>query len=264
MIRLLVLLLLAACPVVFADPLAAVPTVAHRVVERRAHDPTLFTQGMSFYGEQLLESGGNYRASRLLLRGLDAVPPVLQVALPRTWFAEGVAVLGERALLLTWQEGIAQEFTLPALQRTRQFRYRGDGWGLTTDGSRWIMSDGSNRLVWRGTADFREQRSVRVRAGGRPVERLNELEWVEGWILANILASDAVVAIDPADGRVAWKLELGGLLEESERARADVLNGLAWQPSRRLLWASGKEWPWMFALELKIPPRPAAPAPDPG
>lgn len=253
-IALLAVLLACAAPAAHAgDPLSAVPVVPHRVLERRPHDPTLYTQGMVFHGDQLLESGGGYGQSRLLLRSLERPEPVVQARLPMRWFGEGVAVIGGHAVVLSWQEGVAQEFSLPALQRTRQLRYRGEGWGLTSDGTQLIQSDGSAVLVWRDPVEFTEKRRLTVRAAGVPIERLNELEWVEGWILANVWYTDAVVLIDPRDGTVRGKLALEGLLSNQEAKRAETLNGIAWHAPSRTLWVSGKRWPWMFALKVDWP-----------
>lgn len=239
------------------DPLDAVPTLPFTVVSKRPHDPTLFTQGMAFHGDLLVESGGNYRASRLLTRSIDSRTPQLSRPLDPAWFAEGVAVLDGHAWLLTWREGIAQRYALPSLQPLERFRYRGEGWGLTTDGTALVQSDGSDTLVWRNPADFREMRRVQVRAGRDAVDRLNELEWVQGWVLANVWLTDRVAVIDPADGQVRGRLDLDGLLTPVERRRADVTNGLAWHAPTHTLWVSGKNWPWMFGLSLQLPPPPA-------
>jgi glutamine cyclotransferase len=237
------------------DLLERVPTLAYRVLDKQPHDPTLYAQGMAFHGDLLLESGGGYGASRVLLRGVGNPQPGMQVRLPASWWAEGVVVLGDRAVMLTWREGIAQEFTLPALQRTRRFRYAGEGWGLATDGSSLVQSDGSAVLVWRDPNDFGERRRLTVRAAGKRLERLNELEWVEGWILANVWYTDSVVLIDPANGEVRARLDLAGLLTPAEARKAEVLNGIAWHAPSRTLWVSGKNWPWMFGLDVTLPAR---------
>ena len=239
--------------VAVADPLDRAPALAYRVSEKIAHDPTLFTQGMAFYGERLLESGGGYRESRVLLRRLDSVRPDIEVRLPASWFGEGIAVLGERAVVLTWMERTAQELSLPGLQRTRTMKYAGEGWGLTTDGRDFIQSNGSQVLIWRDPIDFSERRRITVRAAGKPVPALNELEWADGWILANVWLTDVIAVIDPADGSVRGRLDLHGLLSRDEARRADVLNGIAWHASSRRVWVSGKNWPWMFALDVELP-----------
>ena len=242
------------------DPLAALPELPFVIEQRIAHDKTLFTQGMAFDGDTLLESGGGYRQSRLLSRTLLSAAPVTSVALAREWFAEGLTVQNGQLLLLTWQEGIAQQYSLPELQPLQRFRYRGEGWGLTSDATHLIQSDGSAILRWRDPADFRVVKELHVRAGGKVLKLLNELEWAQGWILANIWQSDWIVGIDPLTGNAAWKIDVGELLSAAERRAADVPNGIAWHAASRRLWVSGKRWPWLFSLQVALPPiAPAVP-----
>jgi len=244
------------------EPLAGIPALPFTIVAKRAHDRYLFTQGMAFHGDSLVESGGNYRESRVLVRGTDNPTPRVQQRMPEMWFAEGLAVHDERVTVLTWRENVAQVYSLPDLRPITRLHYEGEGWGLTWDGTQFIHSDGSERLLWRDARDFSVQRSLTVRAAGDPLPMLNELEWVEGRLFANVWLTDNVVVIDPADGKVIARLDLAALLNPAEKRRADVLNGIAWQASQRLLWVSGKNWPWMFALRLELPAvsiRPDAP-----
>ena len=243
------------------DPLAAVPVLPFTLVAKRAHDRHLFTQGMAFHGNLLVESGGNYRESRVLVRDTDTPSPRIQQRLPATWFGEGLAVQDERVVVLTWREQVAQVFSLPDLRAVTRFHYEGEGWGLTWDGTHFIHSDGSEHLVWRDPRTFAVQHSITVRAGNEPVPMLNELEWVEGRLFANVWLTDTVVVIDPANGQVIGRLDLSQLLNPAEKRRADVLNGIAWQASKRLLWVSGKNWPWMFALRVELPAMPMRPDP---
>jgi glutamine cyclotransferase len=239
------------------DPLRTVPEFPWAMVERQPHDATLFTQGIAFAGDVLLESGGGYRESRIVMRRLADEHPLRTLELPRSWFAEGIAPHDGALFLLTWREGVAQSFSLPALDPLRAFSFAGEGWGLTSDGTRLIQSDGSDVLAWRDPRDFSVTARLSVRAGARPVPLLNELEWVRGWIVANVWLSDTVIGIDPHSGCVLWKLALPGLLEAREARRADVLNGVAWEEARGRLWVTGKLWPWLFALRVELPPVPA-------
>lgn len=259
MSHMLALLLLVALGAEAAAPVS-VKTLPFQISAKRAHDRTLFTQGMVFHGETLIESGGNYGESRIVARRIDSPTPLRARKIPAAWFGEGIAIHGNRLVLLTWREGIAQSFSLPALEPQERFSYRGEGWGLTSDGESLIQSNGSATLTWRSPQDFSLRRELAVTAGGKPADMLNELEWVEGWVLANVWQTDRVVAIDPTTGIVHWQLELGGLLNARERAKTDVTNGLAWHAPSRTLWVSGKLWPWMFGLRVEIPalPTPAA------
>lgn len=243
-----------------ADPLAAIPELPFTVEKRLPHDRTLFTQGIAFAGDLLVESGGGYRESRLVLRRLDEPQPLRSVDLPRGWFAEGIAPHQGRLFLLTWREGVAQSFSLPELEPGPTIAYSGEGWGLTSDGSQLIQSDGSHVLTWRNPQDFAVTRRLAVHAGSTALTRLNELEWIDGWIVANVWLSDYVVGIDPARGCVRWKLSLRDLLDGRERGKADVLNGVAWEADAERLWVTGKRWPWLFGLRVELPAVPAAAA----
>lgn len=256
------LVLLASSFVATADPLRDVPVLAYTVEQRAPHDRRLFTQGMVFDGDTLIESGGGYRASRLLRRATDSSTALQTRNLPAEWFAEGIAVHQEQLWLLTWREGIVQRFSLPGLHPGTRLRYRGEGWGLTSDGESLVHSDGSATLRWRDATDFRVLRELEVHAGKQVVSRLNELEWVEGWVLANVWQTDWVIGIDPGSGEVRFKLDVAPLLTPGERRAAEVANGIAWHAPTRRLWVSGKRWPAMFALRLEFPaiaPTPPAP-----
>jgi glutaminyl-peptide cyclotransferase len=240
-------------PPALASGLDTVATLPFTIIAKRAHDRRLFTQGMAFHGDLLVESGGNYRESRVIVRETDHPSPRAEQRLPATWFGEGLAVQDDRAVVLTWRENTAQVLSLPGLEPLSRFPYEGEGWGLAWDGRSFIQSDGSERLTWRDPETFGVQHTMTVRAGHDPVPMLNELEWVEGRLLANIWLSDWIVVIDPATGKVLGKLDLAALLNPAERRHANVTNGIAWQASQRLLWVSGKNWPWMFALRLELP-----------
>jgi len=240
--------------------LQGVPELQWTVAERQPHDPTLFTQGIAFHDDVLLESGGGYRESRVVMHRPGETRALRTAELPRSWFGEGLAALDDRVFVLTWREGVAQSFRLPALESGARFSYEGEGWGLASDGRSLIQSDGSNVLTWRDPRDFSVTAKIAVHAGDEPVQMLNELEWVHGWILANVWLSDYIVGIDPASGCVHWKLSLAGLLDAGERRRADVLNGIAWDERNEQLWVTGKLWPWLFRLRVQLPPAPGASA----
>ena len=236
-----------------ADPLETVKELPVTVVRRLPQDPTVFTQGFACYGDRILQTSGGYRESRVLLRDLELAHPQRELNLPRTWFAEGLAIFGDYAYVLTWHEGIAQRYRLPDMRPEGRFRYDHEGWGLTSDGEALIMSDGSSTLVWRSPRNFKEQRRLEVRAGGQPLMRLNELEWAEGWVLANVWLRDWVVGIDPRTGEAAWKFSVAELLSDAERRRSDVPNGIAWHPQSRRLFVTGKRWPHIFEIDVDWP-----------
>lgn len=232
------------------------------VTARYPHDRAAFTQGLQYLGRGLLvESTGQVGESGVRLvelrtgRVLKDVPTPLSSA-----FGEGVTVLNGVAYHLTWQSGVAFAFDAATLREVGRYRYQGEGWGLTHDGRSLIMSDGSNTLFWRDPRTFAVTRTLRVTDGGQPVKNLNELEYVQGSIYANIWLTGRVARIDPKTGRVTAWLDVQPLMQEAsaEAAREgrpltfdDVPNGIAFVPERGTLLLTGKRWPLLF--EVKVP-----------
>lgn len=249
-------------PLILAEPLTAVPQLELNLVKRLPHESKVFTQGFTIYQGELLESSGNYGRSFVLRRALDNPEPLSAARAPRSWFAEGLAVHDDAAWLITWREGVAQRLQLPDFQALERFRYDGQGWGLTSDGTHLIMSDGSPVIRWRDPADFSVVRELTIKAGDAPVERLNELEWVDGWLLANIWQTEWIVGIDPNSGQVGFKLSTQGLLTPAEERRADVPNGIAYNQQTGALYITGKFWPWLFEIAPTLPPLPSSGAAD--
>jgi glutaminyl-peptide cyclotransferase len=219
-----------------------------RVLAVRPHDPASFTQGLVFHDGVLYESVGLYGESALLRVDPATGKALQRVDLPADRFGEGLARVGERLVQLTWREGEAYVYDLRTLRRERVHRYPGEGWGLAFDGRRLVLSDGSDRLSWRDPATFAEVDGRRVTLSGAPVERLNELEWAEGALYANVLGEDVVLRLDPASGRVTAVVDAAGLLAPEERRSADVLNGIAHDPARGVFYLTGKLWPKLFEV----------------
>jgi glutamine cyclotransferase len=228
----------------------ALRTLSHRVVARYPHDPDAFTQGLVFERGRLFESTG--LRGRSSLREVDmASGAVLRMReVPPPFFAEGLALVGDELVQITWQESTAFRYSRDAFEDRGTWSYAGEGWGLAYDGDSLIMSDGSAQIRFRDPATFAERRVITVTEAGEPVVRLNELEWIDGAIWANVWQTDRIMRIDPSDGMVTGVLVLRDLLEPAARANADVLNGIAWDPERRLLLVTGKLWPTLFALEI--------------
>ncbi len=218
------------------------------------HDPTGFTQGLLWYQGLLYESDGLYGSSSL--RQVDpATGEVKQrLTVPQGFFAEGLALAGNRLVQLTWKEGIALVYSRDPLRRVGELRYEGEGWGLCHDGNhQFVMSDGSSRLSFRDQEDFHSERSVSVRLNGQPVRQLNELECVGNQVYANVWQTDTILRIDPRTGRVTGVIDASGLLTPEEQAKADVLNGIAYNPETRRFYLTGKLWPKLF--EVTFVPR---------
>lgn len=231
-----------------------------QLLERYPHPPERFTQGLVVANQRLYESSGRYGQSFVAsnaLPGTGKPEPAQHRTLPRRWFAEGLTWFNGELFLLTWRAGRAVTLDPETLEIRRRFTYPGEGWGLTHNGHQLIMSDGTHRLRFVSPRDFRELKRLSVTEHGRPVDWLNELEWVDGWILANIWQSNDIAVINPENGKVAGRLRLTSLYPPAQRApTSDVLNGLAWDPHSRTLLVTGKLWPELFRLRIKLPPSP--------
>jgi glutamine cyclotransferase len=229
--------------------------LAVKVISTRPHDTSAYTQGLVWHEGRLYESAGLYGQSSL--RQVDPATGEVRrrVDLPQQYFAEGLARVGDRLIQITWNEGAALVYRLSDFQKVGELRYTGEGWGLCHDGARLVMSDGSDRLTFRDPETFATVGEVRVRMGGAPVDRLNELECVDGAVYANVYQTEDIVRIDPATGEVTAVIDASGLLGAADyQAGAEVLNGIAWMPETRRFLITGKRWPLMFEVELV--PRP--------
>jgi glutamine cyclotransferase len=235
-----------------ADWTAGVPRFSYEVAAVFPHDANAFTQGLVFHQGVLLESTGLYGQSTLRKVDLRTGRVLQQVDVPTAYFAEGLAVLDDRAFQLTWQSEKGFVYDLESFRLEREFAYEGEGWGLTTDGHWLILSDGTDQLRFLDPVTFKVRRTIRVRSGDRPVDRLNELEYVKGEILANVWGTDYVVRIHPASGAVTGVIEFTGLLPAGDRgANTDVLNGIAYDAAADRLFVTGKRWPKLFEVRLK-------------
>jgi glutaminyl-peptide cyclotransferase len=258
--RALCLLLAGFTPIaVFADDVRATEKIfQHRVVATHPHDTDAFTQGLVYLEDRLIESTGGFGTSALTLRTIADNAMQRRHALPRHQFGEGVARVDDRLIQLTWTSGVAYLYDL-TLRPVGRFRYDGEGWGLTFDGQRLIMSDGSERLQFRDARSFERLGHVSVTAGGVPVHRLNELEYAHGHVYANIWHSDRIAVIDPGNGHVAGWLDLSALRSHFDKPpgwnpHEHVLNGIAFNPDTGRFYVTGKCWPLLFELEVETPP----------
>ena len=231
-------------------PAAAETRLELAVVATYPHDPRAFTQGLLWHGGKLYESTGIYGASSLREVELATGRVLRRQELDSGVFAEGLALVGDRLFQLSYQSEIGWVWDLATFTRRREFIYRGEGWGLTFDGALLVQSDGSSRLTFRSPDDFSPRRELQVLRAGRPQFYLNELEWVNGEIWANVWQADEIVRIDPLTGQVTGVVDAAQLLTPEERRHADVLNGIAWDPERQLFLITGKYWPKLFAVKI--------------
>jgi len=254
---LLVLLPGHSAPDARAEDKPGIPVYGYEVVASYPHDTSAFTQGLLFEDGVLYESTG--RHGRSSLRKVDLkTGEVLKVRnLDNTYFGEGAAIAGDKIVQVTWrsQKGLVYDKNTFDLLQT--FTYPGEGWGLTYDGRNLIMSDGTAVLRYLDAATFRETGTLEVYDESGPVAKLNELEYVDGEIFANIWGSDRVARINPETGRVKGWIDLSGLLPEKDRKGGeDVLNGIAYDPGSKRLFVTGKLWPKLYEIRI-VPARTA-------
>ena len=222
----------------------------YEVVATFPHDPTAFTQGLVVDGDILTESTGRHPSTVRRVRLSDG-EVLTRRELAQQYFGEGLTVMGDRAFSLTWTDGKGFIWKADDLTPLGEFAYAGEGWGLTHDGSRLILSDGQPHLRFLDPDTFTETGSVPVTLNGRPLGRLNELEFIDGEVWANIWQTDFIVRIDPAAGHVVGVIDLTGLLPGPVADPADdVLNGIAWDAKSRRLFVTGKNWPKLFEIRL--------------
>jgi glutamine cyclotransferase len=254
-------LLLAACtPAPTATPTATAvatttPTPAahiftYQVVNAYPHDRNAFTQGLVFEDGVLYEGTG--RQGYSTLRRVDlATGDVLQIRkLPDQVWGEGITIFGKRIIQLTWQSGVGFVYDKSSFELLEEFHYPTEGWGITHDEERLIMSDGTSTLRFLDPETFEEIGRIEVRDEDGPVTRLNELEYVQGEIYANVWKSDRIARIAPDTGEVIGWIELAGILSPEDRIEpVDVLNGIAYDAENDRLFVTGKLWPRLFEIE---------------
>jgi glutamine cyclotransferase len=230
----------------------------YRVVHVYPHDPEAFTQGLVYLDGFLYEGTGlNGRSSIRKVR-LENGEVVQIQKLDAQYFGEGIAILGNSLFELTWQAELGFVYDRSTFQRTGTFTYKGEGWGLTQDGKRLIMSDGSSYLRFIDPVTRQEVSRLQVRDGGKPVDRLNELEYVKGEVLANVWQTERIARISPKTGQVLGWVDLSGLLSAREAQTVDVLNGIAYDAEHDRLFVTGKLWPKLFEIKVVEPPHPPA------
>lgn len=228
------------------------PIYSYDVINIWPHDSSAFTQGLMFLDGSLLESTGLNGQSTLRKVDLKTGKVLKQVQVLPQYFAEGLAVLGDKVFQLTWQNRKGLVYDLESFRLEKEFAYEGEGWGLTTDGQWLILSDGTDHIRFLDPLTFEVKRTIRVRHQGQPVNRLNELEHIKGEIYANVWGADYVVRIDPATGNVIGVIDFTGLLAAKDRVNTDVLNGIAYDAAEDRLFVTGKRWPNLFEVRLKL------------
>jgi len=249
---LLFALVLAMAPIGFSyreEP--AAPVYTYKVVNTYPHDPRAFTQGLVYRDGVLYESTGLRGRSSLRRVELESGRVLEKRPLLPAFFAEGIAVLDDRIFQLTWTSGVGFVYDRESMKLSREFRYGIEGWGMTHDGKNLVVSDGSEYLYYWDPESFQQTKRLTVLDGHTRVKNLNELEYIDGEIFANVWMSEKIARISPETGRVLAWIDLSGLLPPALRhGSEDVLNGIAYDKKGRRLFVTGKLWPKLFEIEL--------------
>ena len=251
------LLLLAACSSRSTRALSTAPApveptyYTYRVKASYPHATDAYTQGLLFDNGILWEGTGEYGRSELRRVELESGRHTTLVRLPKGEFGEGIALLGDRLYQLTWESNTCHLYDAQTGRKLRDFRYMGEGWGLTTDGEKLYMTNGTANLYTLNPETFQRESSRTVTLRGQAVQYLNELEWIEGRIWANVYTTNQIVIINPRNGIIEGVVDLTGLLPASEQTpMTDVLNGIAYDPATKRIFVTGKRWPKIYKIEL--------------
>lgn len=231
-------------------PGGPLPSYTYSIVRSYPHDRGAFTQGLIVRNGFFYEGTGMNGRSGIRKVKIETGEVLQAKPLGEEYFGEGITEWKGSIVQLTWQSEIGFVYDMNTFERTKTWTYKGEGWGLTHDGTRIIMSDGTAQLRFLDPATLKETSRVTVRDARGPIQKLNELEFVKGEIFANVWGTDRIVRISPSDGRVTGWIDLAGLLPPAERANTDVLNGIAYDAAADRLFVTGKWWPRVFEIRL--------------
>jgi glutamine cyclotransferase len=228
-----------------------IPTYSYKIENSWPHDRRAYTQGLIFLDGMLWESTGQYGASSLRKVELKSGKVIKQISVPKNYFAEGMTVFHNKVFQLTWQEHKGFIYDPNTFQKQGEFSYTGEGWGLTHDGESLIMSDGTDQLRFLDPSTLKTTRTISVTDGGEPIDQLNELEYIDGEIYANVYQTDRIARIEPKTGNILGWIDLTGLLAPKDRTgEEDVLNGIAYDEAGKRLFVTGKMWPKLFEIKI--------------
>jgi len=233
-----------------AEPVNSEPlNYSYRIVNVYPHDETAFTQGLVFDSGFLYEGTGLYGNSSLRRVELETGEVLQFFALPNQYFGEGITIFDDKIIQLTWLENKGFVYDKESFDLFQEFSYTTEGWGITSDGSRLIMSDGTSTLYFLDPETFQKIGQVEVHDNGT-VDRLNELEYIQGKVYANIWGEERIAIINPQTGQVEGWINLSGLQNMENQDSSDVLNGIAYDAASDRLFVTGKLWSQLFEIEL--------------
>jgi glutaminyl-peptide cyclotransferase len=232
---------------------AAVPVYGYEIIHTYPHDPGAFTEGLFYLNGFLYESTGLEGHSSIRKVRLETGEVLQRYDVPAQYFGEGIVNWQNRLISLTWRSHVGFVHDLKSFKPQKQFQYDGEGWALTQDGAQILMSDGTSNIRLLNPETLREIGRIPVTLEGRPVENLNELEWVKGEIYANVWRTNWILRIDPHGGQVVGAINMAGLLAPTDfvQGETDVLNGIAYDAKGDRLFVTGKNWPKLFEIRLR-------------
>ena len=242
-----------ATPTPTAPAADALPAYSYDIVATYPHDPKAFTQGLVYTDGVLYETTGQEGESWLRKVDLATGAVLQQHDIADEFFGEGMVIWGDQIVTLTWRGEKGFIFDKATFAPKGEWTYAGEGWGLTADDTQIFMSDGTAQIRKIDPATLQETGRIDVKMNGKPVDKLNELEFVKGEIWANVFETDRIARIDPTTGEVKGIIYLGGLLKPDERRKTDVLNGIAWDKAGDRIFVTGKYWPKLFEIRIKDP-----------
>ena len=222
----------------------------YKVKNTYPHATHCYTQGLQYVDGLMWEGTGEWGESRLQKCELESGKVEVLKSLPRSEFGEGITVLGDRVYQLTWTNGIAHEYNLKG-ELLKNHNYSGEGWGLTTDGEKLYMSNGTADIYKIDPVTFKREGKITVTMRGELVDFINELEWIDGKIWANVYTTNYIVIINPETGVVEGMIDCEGLLSDEDiTTRTDVLNGIAYDAATKRIFVTGKRWNKLFEIEI--------------
>lgn len=241
------------------DSLAKAPHITFNIIAERSHKTSLFTQGLEVKNGHFYESSGLYAKSTIVTYPITepestwakmTAPFIQKQRIPDRYFAEGLTLFNNKLYVLTWQEGTVFVYDANNFSLIKNVNYKGEGWGLTNDGKQLIRSDGSNKLFFHNAESFDVEKTISVKYQQEAIMNLNELEYAEGFIWANIWHDNRIIKINPLNGNVVGVIDFSAIAQSLKVKDAEsVLNGIAYDADKKAFWITGKHWPKMFLVK---------------
>lgn len=226
---------------------------SYKIVNTFPHDKTIYTQGLIFDDGVLLESAGRKGASSLRRVKLETAETLQRRGLDSEYFGEGIALLRDTIFQVTWRDNLAITYKKSDFTKLKTFKYKGEGWGLTTDGTHIVRSDGTAIISFHNPETFEVVSTIEVKDGSRAIQHLNELEWIEGEIWANIWQTTRIARIDPKSGKIKSYVDCAGIIDfaaNNLKPNDQCLNGIAYDPATKRIFVTGKDWPHLYEIQV--------------